>query len=162
MIWWLSIAMTEQDADGAGTELVLLDVNALLALTLTTHVHHRAAHSFLSTVQRWATSPTVEAGLCRLLLNPQVCGAEWTFEHIRPVLRGIQRDPRWEYLSETVTLADAMVDTSVLVGHRQVTDIRLVDLAARHDARLATFDRALLQWLAPADRRHILLIPVDS
>ena len=51
------------------------------------------------------------------------------------------------------------VDTSVLVGHQQVTDLHLVNLAARHGGVLATFDATLPTWLAPADRRHVILIP---
>lgn len=139
----------------------LFDVNALLALTLTSHVHHRAAHAFLADQERWFTCPTTEAGLCRLLLNPTVTGASWTFRDVAPVLRGFRRDGRWGLLPEDKSLTDAIVDTAVLVGHRQVTDLRLVDLAARCGAELATFDRAMTEWLSPSDRAHVRLIPVE-
>ena len=55
---------------------VLFDVNALVALSLTTHVHHGAAHRYLATIRGgWATCPLTEAALYRLLLNPAVSGA---------------------------------------------------------------------------------------
>ena len=36
-----------------------------------------------------------------------------------------------------------------LVGHNQLSDALLLDLAIRHEARLATFDRRILGLLAP-------------
>ena len=57
-------------------QLVLPDVNALVALCVTNHLHHRDAHAFLATVESWATTPVTEAALYRLLLNPQVTTAE--------------------------------------------------------------------------------------
>ena len=51
------------------------------------------------------------------------------------------------------------VDTSVLVGHRQVTDLHLANLALASGGRLATFDRAITSWLAPRDRHLVHVIP---
>ena len=61
--------------------------------------------------------------------------------------------------TDASTLTDPLIDTAVLAGHQQVTDLHLVTLAAHHGAVLATFDGALTTWLAPADRRHVMLIP---
>ena len=47
-----------------------------------------------------------------------------------------------------------------LKGPKQVTDLHLVDLAARHNAVLATTDGRMVQALASGDRRHIELIPL--
>ena len=43
-------------------------------------------------------------------------------------------------------------------GTKQVTDFHLVNLAARHEMRLATFDGSLLRSLADADRGHVFVI----
>lgn len=140
--------------------VVLFDVNALLALSLTTHQHHRAAHRFLSGLEgRWATSPTTEASLYRLLLNPSVTGAGRAASDVTAILRGIRQDPRWVLLQESGTLADPVVHTTVLMGHQQVTDLHLVNVAAVHGATLATFDAAIPTWLAPSDRGRVLVIP---
>lgn len=139
-------------------QLVLPDANALVALCVTNHLHHRDAHAFLATVESWATTPVTEAALYRLLLNPQVTTAEHSVADVDAVVRGFRRDPRWRFLADDTTLAAPVVRTAVLVGHRQVTDLHLVNLAAQHGARLATFDRALLSWLDPADRVHAMLI----
>ena len=43
--------------------------------------------------------------------------------------------------------------------NEQVTDLHLVDLAARARMQLATFDAAIPTWVAPGDRSHVVLIP---
>ncbi len=140
-------------------EVLLLDANALVALALTTHQHHRAAHAFLADVGRWATCPTTESALLRLLLNPAISGRPVESGEVRAVLTGMRADPRWTFLADDTSLAAAHVDVVVLGGHQQVTDLHLVNLAARHGARLATFDAAIPTWLAPADRGLVRVIP---
>jgi predicted nucleic acid-binding protein len=41
------------------------------------------------------------------------------------------------------------------MGRRQVTDLHLVNLAATHGKKLATFDASLRDSLVPADRTHV-------
>ncbi|MFV0459998.1 MAG: TA system VapC family ribonuclease toxin [Actinomycetales bacterium] len=137
----------------------LCDVNVLLALALSTHVHHRAAHAALHKhTGRWATCPLTEASLFRLLLNPRVTGTEFTATAVRQALRGMRSHPRWRWLSDDSSLADPDITTAVLVGHQQVTDFHLVNLAARHGLALATFDGAISPALAPADRHHVHVV----
>ena len=45
-----------------------------------------------------------------------------------------------------------------LAGARQVPDWPLLNLAARHGARLVTFDRRLAACLEPGDRDGVLLL----
>ncbi|MDO5682411.1 MAG: PIN domain nuclease [Propionibacteriaceae bacterium] len=137
---------------------VLFDVNALVALCVTSHLRHHDAHAFLRGVSRWATCPVTEAGLFRLLLNPLVVGAQRSIGEVQAVVSGFRTDPRWQFLADRTTLADPRVETRVLQGHRQVTDLHLVNLARAEGAVLATFDRALLEWLDPRDRELALLI----
>lgn len=138
----------------------LMDVNALVALCLTSHQHHRAAHAHLAGLKgRWATCPTTEAGLFRLLLNPAVTGTPTTHATVAAVIAGFGQDPRWQRVTDDATLAEPLVNPTVLMGHQQVTDLWLVNLAARHSLVLATFDAAIPTWLAPADRRHVHVIP---
>lgn len=139
--------------------VALLDVNALVALTVSTHQHHRAAHVFLGSQVAWATCPMTEAGLIRILLNPLVAGRELRQAHVQTVLSGFRRDQRWRFVADASTLADPLVDTEVLMGRQQVTDLHLVNLAATTGCRLATFDAAMVTWLAPGDHRHVQLIP---
>lgn len=143
----------------ADDQAVLFDVNALVALCLTSHQHHRVAHRFLARVERWLTCPVTEAALYRLLLNPAITGARHDITTVDAVVRGLRTDPRWGFLDDATTLADPAIDIRVLMGHQQVTDLHLVNLAARSASVLATFDAALPASLAPADRAHVLVIP---
>ena len=139
---------------------LLFDVNALVALSLTTHQHHRPAHRFLAGHQgRWATCPTTEPALVRLLLNPAVTGSARRPQDVLAILGGMRNDPRWELLVDSSSLAEPVVDLTILSGHQQVTDVHLVNLAASGGFLLATFDAAIPTWLAPKDRRHVCVIP---
>ncbi|MBP6995526.1 MAG: hypothetical protein KBB39_05220 [Phycicoccus sp.] len=140
-------------------DVPLFDVNALVALTLTTHQHHRAAHDYLKARVAWATCPMTEAALIRLLMNPAVVGSRRRAGDVMSVVAGFRADPRWTLLADHTTLATPHINTAVLMGHQQVTDLHLVNLAASHGTRLATFDATMHTWLAPADRRYVDLIP---
>lgn len=75
--------------------LVLLDVNALVSLALTTHQHHRAAHRYLAGLGQWATCPMTESAMVRLLLNPAVTGRQRDASEVFTVLNGMRADTRW-------------------------------------------------------------------
>ncbi len=142
------------------TPVQLFDVNALLALCLTSHQHHGAAHRYLAGLAGpWATCPRTEAGVVRLLLNPAVVGSAPRPAAVKAVVTGFAQDPRWRFLDDPTSLARPLIDTNVLMGHQQVTDLHLVNLVAHHRASLATFDAALMTWLAPTDRHLVTLIP---
>ena len=138
--------------------LDLPDLNVLLALVHASHVHHRPAHQWLGEVQAFATTPITESGLVRLLLNPTVSGREVATREALAVLAGVRADPRAQFLADDTSLADPHIDLLGLGGARQVPDWHLLNLAARHGARLVTFDRRLVAALEPADRAGVLLL----
>jgi uncharacterized protein len=138
----------------------LCDVNVLVALALATHLHHRAVHAALAGHDgTWATCPATEAALIRLLTNPAVVPSPFSADEVLGVLRGMRTDPRWHFIPDSVSLVDARVDTTVLRGHRQVTDMQLVNLAASVGLVLVTFDGGIPASLAPPDRRHVRMLP---
>lgn len=158
--WCTSTAMTDHaTSEQHDPRPWLLDANVLVALVLTTHVHHRAAHTALRSCEVFATTPVTEAALVRLLLNPAVTGSRFGATDALRVLRGLRHDPRHRSLPDDTTLTESYVDLSVLMGHRQVTDLHLLNLAARHACVLATFDGSLAQSVAPSDRMHLHLLP---
>lgn len=134
------------------------DVNVLVALTNPTHVFHTEAHRWLGGVAHYATTPVTESGLVRMLLNPAVTGQAVTTELALAVLTGIRADSRAQFLSDDSSLADADVDTTGLSGHKQVTDWHLLNLAARHDGLLVTFDRKLARATLPGDAARIITL----
>src|SRR2546426_2937778 len=48
----------------------LLDVNLLIAIVIENHVDHARAQNFLSTLQRFYTTPTTQGGFLRFLTRP--------------------------------------------------------------------------------------------
>lgn len=139
-------------------QIELPDVNLLVALTNPSHQHHRAAHQWLSAVERFATTPVTEAGLVRLLLNRAVTGQEVTGQQAVDVLRGVRAHPKAVFLPDDSSLAAATIDLVGLVGHRQATDAHLVNLAVSNGAVLVTFDRRIVQMLAGDDQASVRMV----
>lgn len=138
--------------------LAIPDVNVLVALTNPSHVFHTESHRWLTGVERYATTPVTESGLVRMLLNPAVTGQRVTPAKALAVLRGIRADSRAGFLVDDSSLADAAVDTTGLAGHKQVTDWHLLNLAARHDGVLVTFDRKIAQGVLPGDAMRVVTL----
>lgn len=143
------------ESDGV---LHLPDVNVLVALTNAAHQHHRLAHEWLSGVRRFATTPLTETGLVRLLLNPAVTGQHVTGQQAVGILRRLRAHERAIFLPDASSLADAAIDLVGLAGHRQSTDLHLVNLVASHGAVLTTFDRGIGQVLASKDRAYVQIL----
>lgn len=136
---------------------MLLDVNVLLALTWDQHIHHHVAHQRFAELESWATCPVTEAGLLRLLLTERVVGRKVSGSEALGQLQAIRQVPGWSFLTDSLSLAEPVIDTRVLMGPRQVTDLHLVNLAAWHSTKLATFDAGLRSSLVPADQDWVSL-----
>jgi len=117
----------------------LLDANLLIALVVQDHVHHQAAEAWLAgTSDRFATCPITEGALLRLLVREgQSTGTA------RAVLETLAASPGHDFWADDVPYHRVQMDG--VVGHRQVTDAYLAQLARRHEGRLATFDQGLAQ-----------------
>ena len=150
MNWWPSTAMSD---------VTLLDVNVLVALALGHHQHHLDAIGALDTMDRWATTGVTEAAFLRLMLNPKV-GGRTDPAAVVEQLRAMKRHPACIFLPDQASLVDSGLSLTTLAGHHQVTDLHLVSIARQHGAVLGTFDRALPGALAPADRKHVRVLPV--
>ena len=84
----------------------------------------------------FATCPITQGSLIRLLIRE---GQPATAA--REILNGTTADPRHEFWPDDVSYAD--VPAQGIIGHRQVTDAYLAQLARAHGSRLATFDQAI-------------------
>lgn len=138
--------------------LRLPDVNVLVAASLSTHEHHDIACDWFERVGRWATCATTQAGYVRLLLNPNISGFVLSPDHVLEALRALTGRAGHEFLIDDVPLADPVISLSHLKGAKQVTDMHLVDLAARHGARLVTLDSRLPSAVADVDRKLVEIL----
>lgn len=118
---------------------VLLDSNVLIALVVAEHVHHEAASEWLaSSADGFATCPITQGSLLRFLLRsgyPTAAAYE--------VLGAVEDSGRHEFWSDTVSFS--AVRLTGVIGHRQVTEAYLAQLARHHAGALATLDAGLSQ-----------------
>ena len=115
----------------------LLDANVLIALVVADHVHHDPAEVWLAELPgHFATCPITQGSLVRLLIREGRLP-----DTALTVLSALADDQRHEFWPDDV--AYSRVSLKGVVGHRQVTDAYLAQLAREHDGRLATFDQGL-------------------
>lgn len=115
----------------------LLDANVLIALVVTEHVHHDAAAEWLSAFDAgFATCPITQGSLIRFLVRAGRSAAA-----ARDVVSAIEGVNRHEFWSDSVSFAE--VEVGGVVGHRQITDAYLAQLARSRKGRLATLDSGL-------------------
>jgi toxin-antitoxin system PIN domain toxin len=128
------------------SRVALLDVNLLVALFDPDHIHHDLAHDWFADnrADGWATCPTTENGLVRVLTHPKYDSPLIGVPAVLDRLRTFRASGHHHFWQEDLTLTDpAIVNPSSIRGHRQVTDVYLLGLALRRGGRLVTFDRSI-------------------
>lgn len=117
--------------------IVLLDANVLIALAIEGHIHHSAAQRwFVSEHRRFASCPSTQGSLLRMLLR----GGRTAPAAIAALGR-LTRDDRHDFWPDHLPYSD--VRMAGVIGHRQVTDAYLAALARARGGLLATFDAGL-------------------
>lgn len=115
----------------------LLDGNVLVALTVVDHVHHDVAENWLADLHgEFATCPITQGTLMRIMVRAGRAPGE-----AQRMVGGLAADRRHRFWPDDVSFSEVRM-TGVL-GHRQVTDAYLAQLARKHEGRLATFDSGL-------------------
>jgi len=116
---------------------VLLDANVLIALLADDHVHHGAAVDWFAGLEgNFATCPITQGSLMRILIREGQPASV-----ARSVLQQIAAHPWHEFWPDGIPYTSVPVDQ--VIGHRQVTDAYLAELARNHESRLVTFDQGL-------------------
>ena len=120
-----------------------LDVNVLLALAWPNHQHHAAAHRWFrrEAVHGWATCALTQLAFIRLSSNPA-----YTAEAVGPsaaaaLLLQYCEHPRHHFWESPPAGEPRLYQRSL--GHQQVNDAWIVELARRQEGRLVTFDAQL-------------------
>jgi toxin-antitoxin system PIN domain toxin len=139
----------------------LLDVNVLIALLDSAHVHHRVATAWLGNNldQGWASCPLTQNGCLRILSNP-------SYPSPLPLTEVVERlaqataDASHAFWADSVSLLDRerIGWPHVLTG-RQLTDAYLLALALDRGGRFVTFDRGLaLQAVRGAEVERLVTL----
>jgi uncharacterized protein len=140
----------------------LLDVNVLVALFDPAHPNHEDAHRWFGRRRKrgWASCPITINGCVRVLSNPAYPTVEATPAEVLARLRLLCSATDHELWDDSVSLLDqTLFRPRMIAGHQNITDAYLLGLAVRHNASLATFDRAIpLKAVAGAGVQHLEVI----
>ena len=120
----------------------LLDVNVLIALLDTDHLHHEAARRWLRDNIRhgWATCPLTENGCVRIMAQPAYPNCRPASQVAERLRAAIATDHHHFWPDDVSLLHPSIVDWRRVVGARQITDVYLLALAVARRGRFVTFD----------------------
>ena len=113
----------------------LLDVNVLLAAIWDNHPHHARAFAWLSG-KSILLCPLSELGFLRISSNKQAINAP--MDKARVLLEKFSAERKAEWIPDDLAALRSQPKKS-----EEVTDLYLADLAAKHGAKLATFDQSI-------------------
>lgn len=126
--------------------IALLDVNVLLALFDTGHIHHDTAHRWFGGHRKhgWATCPMTINGCIRILNSPAYRSVKATPSEVADHLRRFCSVTEHHFWEDSVSLLDeSLFRWAMIGGHQKITDGYLWGLAVRNHGRLATFDHSI-------------------
>ncbi len=128
----------------------LLDVNVLIALVDSAHVHHDAAKRAFRSFRTagWATCAITENGLLRILGHPAAPFGLSSPAAARPLLQSLLHAPGHIFWTDDLSLADETAFPALPLS-KHLTGLYLLGLAIKHGGRLATFDRHVDASLIP-------------
>jgi uncharacterized protein len=120
----------------------LLDVNLLLALSDSMHIHHDAAHRWFAATgsSAWATCALTENGFVRIASHPRYPNRPGDVTTVVALLRRFCALDGHHFWPEDISLRELLMPGAIIT-HNHITDVYLLGLAVYHDGKLATFDR---------------------
>jgi len=143
------------------SRVALLDVNVLVALFDPDHVHHELAHDWFADnrASGWATCPVTENGFIRVLSNPAYAGTVASIGELAERLHTFCTSGQHVFWADDVSLRDSrLFGLSLAGGHRHLTDVYLLGLAAHMGGHLVTFDRSIPNRAVVGAGDHTLTI----
>lgn len=114
----------------------LLDGNVLIALVLSDHVHHERVRNWFGRSRSFATCPITQSTLLRLLVREGAPAPQ-----ALTVLQQVTAHRSHQFWPDALGFGE--VETARIVGHRQITDAYLAQLARSNSGRVATLDDGL-------------------
>ncbi len=121
----------------------LLDTNVLLALAWPNHQHHAAAHTWFAVHAKrgWATCAFTQLGFIRLSANPAYSREAVPPAEAAALLRQWTHHKAHQFWTSPAADAPAIYERAL--GHQQVNDAWLVEVARKNRGRLVTLDARL-------------------
>jgi len=142
----------------ASSDLLLLDLNVLLALAWPNHQFHATATRRLENGDRWATCALTQIGFIRLSSNPAAVQARKTPAEAALLLAEMVSDPLHVYLDSLppATSQAFLPAFEKITGSKQVMDTYLLSLARQSRATFVTFDARLRELAGSAVKIEVM------
>jgi len=139
--------------------MYLLDVNVLIALVDTDHVHHETVADWFwqQHLNGWATCPITENGFIRILGHVNYPNGPQSADAARGLLVALCAQPGHQFWADTVSMR-TLSRYPKLPASKQITDYYLLASAIAKQAKLATLDQRISPGLLAggADALHVL------
>jgi uncharacterized protein len=121
----------------------LLDTNVLLALAWPNHQHHAKAHAWFAAHAKrgWATCAFTQLGFVRLSSNPAYSRDAVSPQDAAALLQQWTRHKTHRFWNSPA--ADSPPIYLRALGHQQVNDAWLVEVARKNKGKLVTLDTHL-------------------
>jgi uncharacterized protein len=139
----------------------LFDLNILISLFDTQHIHHMKAHHWWAQNRSpgWASCPFTQNGFLRILSRPSYKFPVPLSKAFRDLREVTERDDHAFWPDDISLLDERVINRERVLGPKQLTDIYLLALAVKHDGRLVTFDRAIpIAAVRGAKPHHVVVI----
>ena len=140
----------------------LLDVNVLIALLDSDHVHHALARRWLEAniADGWATCAITQNGCLRIM-------SQRNYDHsvspgtVAMLFEESLATMHHEFWPDASILTPGVVDWNRVTRPKQITDVYLLALAAKNDGRLVTFDKRIdIATVMTANEETLFTIPI--
>jgi toxin-antitoxin system PIN domain toxin len=136
----------------------LLDINVLIALTQSEHLHFKATTKWFDLPDLdWGFCAFSQAGFLRLSANPSV--GKLTLDDASQMLAVLVSHPGYRYWPITADWAELVAPfRERVLGHQQVADAWLLGLAIKENGVLVTLDKAIRTMAGPRYSKHVLVL----
>lgn len=139
----------------------LFDVNVLIALLDSDHTSHAVAFAWFEehAAEGWASCPITQNGCIRIMANPSYPNTLPVQSVMKRLTDACEAEVH-EFWADEVSLLDSnTVDSTRIHGPRQLTDIYLLALAVRHEAKFVTFDTSIpIAAVRNAKTHHLVVL----
>jgi toxin-antitoxin system PIN domain toxin len=137
------------------SNLLLLDINVLIALSWPIHPFHSAATRRMEgSRERWATCALTQLGFIRISSVPSANPSPKTPAEAAALLKIMTNDSLHVYLDSLPPPTERWMQRAL--GTKQVTDAYLLALAEWNEATLLTFDTRLRALAGSAAKTEVL------
>jgi len=137
------------------SNLLLLDINVLIALSWPIHPFHSAARRRMEgSRERWATCALTQLGFIRISSEASANPSPKTPAEAATLLAMMTSDALHVYLDSLPPPTEPWMQRAL--GTKQVTDAYLLALAERNHATFLTFDRRLKDLAGSGVKTEIL------